>query len=334
MTSCCRGPPPSISRLLAWRGPAFVSEIVLSLTFYLFFAADESLAELRVLCSKFDFHAQSFKDWLRTGGPINPLWARDTIDLRRDLHRAQCRAAQRIFSADQEANTRCLGAFLVYRRLRQHGIQKQKGREGQALLPQFQQDQQIRDESIEADNPYQGAAEEPRRGSLEAAVPDCNRVGTFERFGDRDVVFVCDYCDGHLVWVDVKQMPSTRTDPAPLAQSTYPNWQASARSQSTGEEKTIVFAPLVIANHLAPGGGVGWEARIWCPFCDEYTYYDQVDDEQTRYAQDEGGFTDVQSFQDHLAWHHTAIGMPSLPALSSLPALPSLSTSSKNCTVM
>ncbi len=104
-----------------------------------------------------------------------------------------------------------------------------------------------------------------RRASLEELVPDCNQVGKFERFGDRDIVFVCDYCDGHIVWQDVRSMPASRTSPTPVADTGYPNWQATAQSLSAGEDKTVVFAPLVIANHLAAGGGTGWEARIWCP---------------------------------------------------------------------
>ncbi len=295
-----------------------------------------------MLCTKLEFHAQTFKDWLKTGGPINPMWARDTAGLRRELHRAQCRAAQRIFSADQEANSRCLGAFLVYRRLREQKNERRRTHEERESLPQWQQ-QQIRHEEqrrLEAENPYEGARglvageAAPRRLSLEALVPDCNRVGNFERFGERDIVFVCDYCDGHLVWEDVDSMPAARASPNPPTNTGYPNWRAVAQTMSTGEEKTIVFAPLVIANHLAAGGGIGWEARIWCPFCDDYTYYEHTSDDQTKYAQEEGGFDDLPSFQEHLEWHHTAMTMPALPAMPALPTLPTLRSSVNNCTVM
>ena len=40
-------------------------------------------------------------------------------------------------------------------------------------------------------------------------------MGRFERFGDRDIAFVCDFCDGYLVWEDLREMPSLRAG-APL----------------------------------------------------------------------------------------------------------------------
>jgi len=255
------------------------------------------------------------------------MWARDTLQLRRELHRAQCRAAQRIFQADQDTNARCLGAFLVYRKQREHEALRRREREGQALLPQWQQ-QQLRGEEraqLEAGHRHEGV-ENTRRASLEALVPDCNAVGTFQRLGEGDVAFVCDFCDGHIVWRDTLSMPAARTAPPPPPASPeaepYPHWQAEANSASTTEPKTIVFAPLAIANHLAPGGGAAWEARLWCPFCDDYTYYHHDGDEQTRYAQDDGGFDDLALFQEHLEWTHTAMPVPALPA------------STNNCRVM
>src|SRR5688500_11746127 len=67
---------------------------------------------------QFEAHIQNFREWVRTGGPINPIWAKETADLKRVLHRAQCRAARRIFTSEQESSSRCLGAFLVYRKQR------------------------------------------------------------------------------------------------------------------------------------------------------------------------------------------------------------------------
>lgn len=153
-----------------------------------------------------------------------------------------------------------------------------------------------------------------RRMSLEELIPDCNAVGKFERLGKTDIAFICDFCDGHILWEDIQAMPSTRTVRFTAPDAPYPNWQASARSKENGEEKSVVFAPLVIANHLPPVSG-DWQARLWCPFCDDYTYYAQGDNEfeQTRYVQDDAGFPDLQSFQEHLEWQHTAMALPSLP---------------------
>lgn len=281
----------------------------------------ESLEELRVLKTKFDFHAQNFKDWLRTGGPINPIWARETGELKRELHRAQCRAARRIFQSEKEDSVRCLGAFEVYRQQRileaqRQGQQRQRYEQNREELPQWegqeaqqrQEDAQIMERTEYSQQP--DALE--RRLSLEELVPACNAVGRFERFGDRDIAFSCDFCDGFIVWEDVQSMPSSRTPLLPGI-TDQPNWQATTKSISSGEDKTIVFAPLAIANHLGPQSG-DWRARIWCPFCDEYTYYQQGDDEldQVKYAQDERGLSDLKAFQEHLEWHHTSVQVPSI----------------------
>ena len=123
-------------------------------------------------------------------------------------------------------------------------------------------------------------------------------------------------------------MPSAR---APIPTETgYPNWQARALSHDTQtEEKTVVFAPLAIANHIAPEQGE-WQARISCPYCDDYTYFDQGEDgeEDVKYVQDDKGFESLQAFQAHLEWYHTAIAVPAL----GVPKLPTASTS--NCRVM
>ncbi|OAA68748.1 hypothetical protein SPI_00943 [Niveomyces insectorum RCEF 264] len=468
----------------------------------------ESLDELRVLRTQFAGHAATFRDWLRTGGPINPLWVNETVRLRRQLHRAQCRAARRIFNAEHEdgSGARCLGAFLVYRRLRaqQEANRRRRGQgqgqrqgRGQGQGPRGQhwdggrdtvrrdtaaapnhapawkqqqprlQARELRDfagrepysngttnskshgygfgrgqswngavgdsdehtvvlemttpvrdprpplpplqppplklNTTTADTTNSPAAtttipltpdellpppssslppplprppppppSPPRRSlTLEDLVPDCNAVGTFERFGDRDIAFICDYCDGHIVWEDVQRLPTTRAPPPPpsgiaaasvpavsslvdtssssssylpftkpsttvplptplppqpppatthVASDTddadeYPRWQATTVAMSNPDEpRIIVFAPLAIANHLPPLAG-GWEARLWCPYCDDYLYYDSAAGEQTKYAQDEYGFSDLAAFQDHLAWHHTALPLPALPAL-------------------
>jgi len=195
------------------------------------------------------------------------------------------------------------------------------------MLPAWQQHQLSLDEERRSGggDPNE-AVDDSRRLSLEDLVPDCNAIGIFERLGDRDVVFVCDFCDGHIHWEDVQKMPSRRALPTYATDTNYPNWQASAQSVSSGEQKTIVFAPLAIANHIAPADGQ-WEARIWCPFCDDYTYYDQDENDDTKYAQDEKGFPELKSFQKHLEWHHTQ----QIPSMS---IIKSLAPSADKCAVM
>ncbi|KLU89934.1 hypothetical protein MAPG_08901 [Magnaporthiopsis poae ATCC 64411] len=171
---------------------------------------------------------------------------------------------------------------------------------------------------------------------LEALVPECNAIGGFEKFGDRDVAFACDYCDGFLVWEDLDRMPSrTRNLELRLQHPStanggygyyggYPDWQAEALSVSTGEPKGVVFAPVAIANHLPPDNG-DWRARVLCPYCDEYTYFDQGEEGgETKYAQDDRGLLGMTEFQEHLEWYHGAGLLP----------MPSMPTKKTNCTVM
>lgn len=472
----------------------------------------ESLAELVALRNQFADHTQLFRDWIRSGGPINPLWVRETVHLRRQLHRAQCRAACRIFRALHEfddsssSGARCLGAFLVYRRLRkQTDLRNLKSKaqshvsverpdnksDSRATMSeplarwQQQSNSQAREQwqfvdqrhspvhagyndnsnhdahtvetislemtpqkahqpqsahttqplykpistvsatapqlahqssphmprttsqqsatrkaiphpihlpisssthapiSTAPASPFEPArttiplhpdeppSPPPRLPSLEDLVPYCNAVGTFERFGDRDIAFICDYCDGHIVWEDIQRLPTTRAPPvvatassskgfsssssspspylpfpvsAPLPSNAlrrslpqvssvaphsttcnsldneigeYPRWQASTVAMSDASKpRTVVFAPLAVANHLAPMAG-DWEARLWCPYCDTYLYYDSSEGDQTKYAQDEHGFPTLTDFQLHLEWHHTGLPKPALPSASS-----------------
>ncbi|KAG6356717.1 hypothetical protein INS49_014591 [Diaporthe citri] len=326
----------------------------------------ESLDELGDLRTEFENHAQVFKDWLRQGGPIEPLWVNDTVRLRRELHRAQCRAAARIFASQQAdiadgPGQRCLGAFEVYRRQRrlddrrkqyeqQQGGRTSRYESTRDEVAQAQGKKPKRIQSWEQQTPVMGtsigeAVEMGHMGqqkapsihyseqldavereaelteALEELVPVCSTVGHFERFGDRDVGFECDFCEGFIVWNDLMVMP-TKPDPSAVAKGVteQPNWQSRGKSVSTGEDKTVVFAPLAIANHLAPEIG-GWQARILCPYCDDYNYFEQGEGDETRYAQDERGFGSLDEFQAHLEWHHTSTAMPSLP-------------SAKNCVVM
>lgn len=158
--------------------------------------------------------------------------------------------------------------------------------------------------------------ENAQQRGLEELVA-CNQTGKFERFGERDIAFVCDFCDGHLVWEDLREMPSSRQpthdglDPM-SATSTTPatqdNWQAVGFKASDGEEKNVAYAPLVVANHMPPEPG-DWQARILCPYCDDYYTEEQGEDdmEQVKWNQDEGGFEDVTAFTEHLAWTHVSV---------------------------
>ncbi|CAN8096057.1 unnamed protein product [Discula destructiva] len=343
----------------------------------------ESLDELRMLRAKFAHHSLTFKDWLRQGGPINPIWARDTIDLQRQLHRAQRRAAARIYASQQDDTAglhRCLGAFEVYRRQRRLEDRRKKydarrrsskyestrdelsqaeigagGLQKTGRIPSWQQDtptmsalengnatemdtinlnesqtppdhhhhqhqQQNKQQAQYSQQP--DALDAKLADVLEDLVPACNKVGHFERFGEGDVAFVCDFCDGFIVWEDLARLPSS-LDPSALDANVteQPNWQAKGTSLSTAEDKTVVFAPLAIANHQAPPLG-DWQARLLCPYCDEYNYYEAGDEDETRYVQDDKGFGSLREFQEHLEWYHTSVAVPSLPAAA------------KNCVVM
>ncbi|KAI1648103.1 uncharacterized protein F4817DRAFT_73022 [Daldinia loculata] len=270
---------------------------------------DESLEDLRILCTRFELHTQTFKDWVRHGGSIDLSWAHETTALRRELHRAQCRAARRIHSAQQietsAESVRCLGALQVYR--------VQKGR-----------DVRVEDERAA-----------------------CAQAGRFERYAERDVAFVCDFCDGFLVWEDLRAVPTTRITqppprnedlPAPVTSNTTragetgdsnnnnnknksnnpsdgdnetnpatANWQARGIALSNGEQKTIVFAPVAVANHVPPEVGE-WRSRILCPHCDEYYYEEQGDGDMERVRYTQGrGFESVAAFQEHLEWSHASM---------------------------
>ncbi|KAK7731754.1 hypothetical protein SLS53_008698 [Cytospora paraplurivora] len=338
----------------------------------------ESIDELSSLRTDFLNHAQTFKHWIRQGGPIDPLWIRETARLKRNLRRAQRRAAARIF-ASQRADVvggpdqRCLGAFEVYRRQRllderrreyedQQKNSRYESTRDELAGQQGQKPQRV--QSWEQGTPVMGAhmadavemgqlgnaqqySQQPDGGPkgarkstaaatttettaipktaqttpLEELVPACNLVGHFERFGDRDVAFACDFCDGFVVWEDLARMPSER-DPAAAAAGVtgQPNWQARGKSLATAEDKTVVFAPLAIANHVPPDPG-DWQARMLCPYCDDYNYYEQGEEDETKYVQDERGFGSLDEFQAHLEWYHTSTAMPGLP-------------SAKNCVVM
>ncbi|KAI1504150.1 hypothetical protein F5X99DRAFT_52408 [Biscogniauxia marginata] len=318
----------------------------------------ESLEDLRVLCTRFELHSQTFKEWVRAGGPINASWATETLTLKRDLHRAQCRAARRIYDeagqAALSARTRCLGAQQVLRVQRQLASPESNGNNRNAN-----------------GTTAQGSGQQQQQytfhyGSLEELVA-CNSMGKFERFGEQDIAFVCDFCDGYLIWEDLREMPSHPTIPPPLRRDTKnsnnntndlstennnnnggggnrnsssndnntTNWQATGFAMSDGQEKTIVFAPVAIANHLPPdtepvavgagfltvpgvpgGGGAedSWQSRVLCPLCDANYHEEPGDDgavERVRHAQDERGYASVAALREHLEWSHASLLAPS-----------------------
>ncbi|PNY28133.1 Uncharacterized protein TCAP_01943 [Tolypocladium capitatum] len=269
----------------------------------------ESIEELRALRARFHAHVQSLEDWGRSGGLINPIWVRDTHVLQKDLHRAQCRAAHRIFASDQESSKRCLGAFLVRRRLQRRGLSSSR--------------------------PSGRAAEgDCQRRQLEE-LDMCTGIGGFERFGDEDIAFICDFCDGHLVWEDLESVPTSRTSPdatnspasllSPTTTTTNPQWQATGTTLSGPREKPVVFAPLAVANHMAPPHG-DWSARLLCPFCEEEAQQPQDEDDDGSPYRPDDEFEDVAALQDHLEWQHAATALPV--------ALPAAPPSTNNCRIM
>jgi hypothetical protein len=104
--------------------------------------------------------------------------------------------------------------------------------------------------------------------------------------------------------------------------------EAAARGPETeiqGQEKTILFPPVAIANHLPPEPGE-WQAPLLCPLCDEYYYEEQGDGDmdQVRYTQDEHGFESVALLQEHLEWSHASL----------IPSLADVAPKSSSCRIM
>ncbi|KYK61640.1 hypothetical protein DCS_02783 [Drechmeria coniospora] len=276
-----------------------LSPLVHGQSYYELDRQHESVEELRRLRSRFSALIQNLKDWSRSGGPTNPTWVRDTQRLRKDLHRAQCRAARRIFASDKESSRRCLGGFLVQRvlqRLHRNGAVADGGGAGMRDVGEAQR--QL------------------------AEVRACSEIGGFERFGEDDIAFICDFCDGHLVWEDLERIPTSRYgSDEPGSSSTPPllsttataaanvRWQATGTSMSTAQPKLVVFAPVAIANHAAPAPS-DWQASITCPFCEEVAQQPQEEDDDEDAYKPEGEFDDMATFQDHLEWQHPAAALP------------------------
>ncbi|KAG6038360.1 hypothetical protein E4U41_004274 [Claviceps citrina] len=236
----------------------------------------ETIRELRLLRSRLMAHVRLLKDWSRSGGPIDPVWIRETKSLHQDLHRAQCRAAGRIFTSLHESSQRCLGAFLVRRA--QRGI---------AAKPLVQDD--TTDDKLD------------KRQLEELAA--CRQVGSFDRL-EEDVAFICDFCDGHLLWHDLEGIPTGRTKPyRPSGRPNDAHWQATGSTWSGAQEKRVVWAPLVVANHVTPLHG-DWRARLTCPFCEEDSQQPQDKDDEEALRRPDDVFEDVAELQTHLEWQH------------------------------
>ncbi|KFA77811.1 hypothetical protein S40288_00480 [Stachybotrys chartarum IBT 40288] len=263
----------------------------------------DSVEELRALRHQFHLHVQTLKDWARSGGPINPTWLRETRSLQRALHRAQCRAARRIHASEQESSARCLGAFLVHR---VHRSWSHRGAVGEA---------------------------EYQKMCVEELMA-CKRVGNFERFGDHDIAFVCDFCDGHMIWEDLAAVPTRRagqngfTLPVvaqPPPKNPTAEWQTIGITKTTREEREIVFAPVVIANHIPPMHR-DWQARLLCPICEDIGGRPQEAGDDEDPWRPDGEFDDVAALQEHLEWEHAAE--------TKTPSATTSKSSTNSCSVM
>ncbi|KAF2963514.1 hypothetical protein GQX73_g10072 [Xylaria multiplex] len=329
----------------------------------------DSLDELRELCARFEEHSQNLKYWIRAGGPIETEWATETRWLRRELHRAQCRAVRRIHDDLEGSSSRCLGALIVWRSQHQQEFDQPQP-EPHSHSPHLQQHRQHSQRGVST-TPTTLATELNLRPTGE--ITACNSTGTFQRLGpgNRDIAFVCDFCDGFIVWEDLRSMPSTRQRLTTSSENRLEDWAATGfthpRSHShsnkypsisgpdsdveledgnsnprfgsttgqtitrgpetelEGEEKTIIFPPVAIANHLPPELGE-WQAPLLCPLCDEYYYEEQGDDDmdRVRWTQDERGFESVALLQEHFEWTHASL----------IPSLANVAPKSSSCEVM
>ncbi|OAA41721.1 hypothetical protein NOR_05229 [Metarhizium rileyi] len=235
----------------------------------------ESIHELRLIRDKFRVHIQLLKDWNRSGGPIDPVWIRESHSLQRELHRAQRRAARRVFTSSQESSQRCLGAFLVRRTQ-----ERVMARSNQPLSEVDYQKRQLEE------------------------LGACTTTGSFDRLGEEDVVFICDFCDGHLIWEDLENVPTQRTAPClPEPQENKQHWQATGTSSSGPKQKLVIFPPIAVASHMAPLPG-DWQARLLCGFCEDEARKPQDEDDEEEIYKPNHEFEDLASLQEHMEWQH------------------------------
>lgn len=272
------------------------------------------------------------------------MWVRDTHALQSDLHRAQRRAARRIFSSDQESSQRCLGAFLVHRVQRRTAAVTTATPAAAGSGPKRSVGAAAAGSSTSASSKSSSTATvtpmttardsaDSQRAQMEELAM-CTRVGGFERFGEDDVAFICDFCDGHLVWEDLESVPTSRAGApraggSPTAPTSSQSWQATGITMSGGHAKPVVYPPLVVANHVAPTPG-DWLARVLCPYCEEEAQRPQHEDDDEDAFKPEYEFDDVAALQEHLEWQHPVAGGLSAAALAGAPSIPSTSS----CSIM
>ncbi|KAG8422981.1 hypothetical protein J3459_009900 [Metarhizium acridum] len=205
------------------------------------------------------------------------------VQLLRDWSRSggpinPCRAARRVFTSSQESSQRCLGAFLVRRTQAKIAVKP---------------------------NRQLSEADDQRRQLEELGA--CTKIGSFDRFGEEDMVFICDFCDGHLVWEDLENVPTQRTAASlPRWRGSSRHWQATGTSSSGPQEKLVIFPPIAVANHLAPLHG-DWQARLLCPFCEDEAKKPQDEDDEEELYKPNDEFEDVASLQEHLEWQHAEV---------------------------
>lgn len=132
----------------------------------------------------------------------------------------------------------------------------------------------------------------------------CAKIGSFDRFGEEDVAFICDFCDGHLIWEDLENPPTERSAPYSAKPQGYSqHWQATGATASGPQEKQVIFPPLAIANHIAPLHG-DWQAKLLCPFCEDEARQPQDEDDEEDLYKPNDEFEDVASLQEHMEWQH------------------------------
>lgn len=125
------------------------------------------------------------------------------------------------------------------------------------------------------------------------------------------MVFICDFCDGHLIWEDLENVPTERTAVSlPRRQGNSQHWQATGTSSSGPQEKLVIFPPIAVANHLAPLHG-DWQARLLCPFCEDEAKKPQDEDDEEELYKPNDEFEDVASLQEHMEWQHVEVVVPS-----------------------
>lgn len=130
---------------------------------------------------------------------------------------------------------------------------------------------------------------------------------------------------GHASAVELEDRSSNTRFQTTPGQTAARGLDAEVEPELKGEEKTIIFPPIAIGNHLPPEPGE-WQAPLLCPLCDEYYYEEQGDDDmdRMRYTQDERGFESVTTLQEHIEWSHASL----------IPSFANVASKSSSCEIM